>query len=182
MGFVEIVRDALGITRLEYRLQRAEARSALMTKAAEQAGEALQAERDARERAEANAREASRLVQEALSATAPTPPAEPAWQACGCGCTSTRVELLLAKLGVVDGRLVRTEAGAVVTCARCGRRWAIDSDGVFVLHRAAWPSPWVVEAQLEAQAEAREQQREEARRTLRGKRNGVAGDMRFPPS
>lgn len=195
MGFVEVVKGVLGITQLEDRLERAEVSRELAQSEAKTLRETARSLQDqlrsveaARDRAESERDETTKRAAAELAAAysppdGPATPVEPAWQACGCGSTSARVELLLAKLAVVGGHLVRTEAGAVCTCARCGRRWAIDADGVFMLHRGAWPSPWIVEAQLEAQEQAREQQREAARQ-MRSRRNGnsVAGDMRFPPS
>lgn len=184
MGFAQVLKDVLGITELERELERmretareyarravdAEAeRSAAVLKSAAYAGH-LQGKLDQSEGA------LEQLERDAVQG--PQPPVEPDFAPCDCGGASWRVDLLTANVGVVEGRLVRREAGALVTCSRCGARKGFDEDGEYAPHRAAWPSAWVVEHEL---AKRMVDRKNEGQKNLR-RRNSISGDLRLPPT
>lgn len=39
----------------------------------------------------------------------------------------------------------RTESGCIVACAHCGRKLAINAQGVYIPHEEALPGPWALE-------------------------------------
>lgn len=101
---------------------------------------------------------------------------------CSCGATGMCVDLIHSGLRHEGGRMVRVEWGAVVTCPRCGRRFAVDERGQYDPHQESWPSSWIVRekvAQEDLERKARLAQRPGAT-SGRQRRNPLA-DMRTPP-
>lgn len=185
MGFIEFVKETLGVNEAQQRFESAMAENMKLHQQvsaavmqAEAARESLEREAADRREYERRALDAERELAKRSAPKAPTPAPAVVDLLCTCDSASWRLDLLTASVAIVEGALVRRETGALLSCSHCGARIGLDADGAYTPHRKAWPSSWVVDEEISRRA---------AERTATGianvrRRNSAHGDVRLPPA